>query len=133
MNFEDVKTIVANGESDRVEFKSSTGQRTAAVKTVCAMLNGLGGFVIFGVGDKGKITGQQVAAKTLEDISNELRKIDASRFSRCRNNQFENRPCHNCPFGFRGRRPLHIRRPAVSSLGPDHYGHAPRGVQSASI
>lgn len=80
MNIEDVKTIVAGGESDRVEFKSSTGQRTAAVKTVCAMLNGLGGFVIFGVGDKGKITGQQVAAKTLEDISNELRKTEPPAF-----------------------------------------------------
>ena len=80
MNFEDVKTVVAGGESDRVEFKSSTGQRSSAVKTVCAMLNGLGGFVIFGVSDKGKTTGQQVAAKTLEDLSNELRKIEPPAF-----------------------------------------------------
>ena len=79
MNFEDVKTIAANGESDRVEFKSSTGQRTAAVKTVCAMLNGLGGFVIFGFGDKGKIAGQPVAAKTLEgSISASLRRSCAN-------------------------------------------------------
>lgn len=80
MNFEDVKTIVAGGESDRVEFKGSSGQRTSAAKAVCAMLNGLGGFVIFGVKDKGQIMGQQVVAKTLEDLSNELRKIEPPAF-----------------------------------------------------
>ena len=40
--------LVARGESEQTEFKNSTGQRTEAVKTVCAMLNTVGGFVIFG-------------------------------------------------------------------------------------
>jgi len=80
MNFDDLKALVSKGESDRVEFKRSTGQRTAAAKTVCAMLNGLGGFVIFGVNNKGEITGQQVSAKTLEELSNELRKIEPPAF-----------------------------------------------------
>lgn len=44
------------------------------------MLNGLGGFVLFGVSDKGEITGQQVTAKTLEDITQELRKIEPPAF-----------------------------------------------------
>jgi ATP-dependent DNA helicase RecG len=41
-----------------MEFKQSTGQRTDAAKAVCALANGLGGFVLFGVRDKGEIVGQ---------------------------------------------------------------------------
>ena len=39
------------------------------------MLNGLGGFVLFGVTNNREVVGQQVAATTLEDIAAELRKI----------------------------------------------------------
>jgi len=70
----------AEGESDRLEFKKRTGQRTEAAKTVCAMLNGLGGFVLFGVTDKGEVVGQLVAANTLEDIAAELRRIEPPAF-----------------------------------------------------
>ncbi len=80
MNVDDVKDIVSRGEGEQVELKSSTGQRTRAAKTVCAMLNGLGGFVIFGVSDKGDLVGQQVSARTLEDISAEIRKIEPPAF-----------------------------------------------------
>ena len=71
---------MADGESDRLEFKKSTGQRTHAAKTVCGMLNGLGGFVLFGVTDKGKVVGQLVAANTIEDIAAEMRKIEPPAF-----------------------------------------------------
>ena len=40
----------------------------------------LGGFLLFGVSDKGEITGQQVTAKTLEDITLELRRIEPPAF-----------------------------------------------------
>ena len=76
MNLRELKKIVASGESDRLEFKSSTGQRTKAMKTVCGMLNGLGGFVLFGISDKGGLVGQDIAAKTMADISAELNRID---------------------------------------------------------
>ena len=36
MDYEEVRHIVAGGESDGVEFKRSTGERTEAAKTVCA-------------------------------------------------------------------------------------------------
>lgn len=62
------------------DLKKTTGQRTEAAKAVCALLNGLGGFLIFGVSDKGEIAGQQVTAKTLEDISLELRRIEPPAF-----------------------------------------------------
>ncbi|MBW2610080.1 MAG: putative DNA binding domain-containing protein [Deltaproteobacteria bacterium] len=80
LNLKELKQLVKQGESDRLEFKKTTGQRTAATKTVCAMLNGMGGFVLFGVTDKGEIHGQQVSAKTIEDISNEIRNIEPPAF-----------------------------------------------------
>ena len=40
------------------------------------LANALGGFVLFGVTDKGEIVGQQVATSTLEDVANELRRIE---------------------------------------------------------
>ena len=76
MNLKELKAIVAKGESERMEFKRSTGQRTEGAKTVCALANALGGFVLFGVTDKGEIVGQQVATSTLEDVANELRRIE---------------------------------------------------------
>ena len=36
----------------------------------------MGGFVLFGVTDKGEIVGQQVGTSTLEDVANELRRIE---------------------------------------------------------
>ncbi len=80
MNSAELKRLVADGESEQVEFKRSTGQRTEAMKTVCAMLNGLGGFVFFGVDDRSEIIGQEVSARTLEDIANELRRIEPPAF-----------------------------------------------------
>ncbi|MBS0585739.1 MAG: putative DNA binding domain-containing protein [Verrucomicrobia bacterium] len=80
MRLEELQKLVAKGESEGLEFKKTTGQRSEAAKTVCAMLNGLGGFVLFGVSDKGEIAGQQVTAKTLEDITQELRKIEPPAF-----------------------------------------------------
>jgi ATP-dependent DNA helicase RecG len=76
MNLKELKAIVGKGESERTEFKRSTGQRTEAAKTVCALANGLGGFVFFGITDKGEVVGQQVATSTLEDVANELRRIE---------------------------------------------------------
>ncbi len=80
MNLQELKKLVAGGESDRLEFKRSTGQRSNAAKTVCAMLNGLGGFVLFGVTNHGDIKGQQSSNSTLEDIAAELRRIEPPAF-----------------------------------------------------
>jgi len=53
MQLQDVEKLIRNGESETVEFKESTGQRTTAAETLCGMLNGAGGMVIFGVTGKG--------------------------------------------------------------------------------
>lgn len=76
MNTGELRAVVSGGESDKVEFKKSTGQRTEGAKTVCAMLNGQGGFVFFGVTDAGEIRGQEVTARTVEDLIHEMRRIE---------------------------------------------------------
>ncbi|MFH2054701.1 MAG: RNA-binding domain-containing protein [bacterium] len=66
----------AQGESETQEFKASTGQRGEAAKAVCAMLNHKGGRVIFGIDAKGRVVGQHVTDKTIEDVAAYLRKIE---------------------------------------------------------
>jgi hypothetical protein len=80
MNLKQLKKLVFAGESENLEFKNSTGQRTAAMKAVCAMLNSPGGFVLFGVTDEGELRGQDVNAGTMETISAELNRIDPPAF-----------------------------------------------------
>lgn len=69
-SLEDIVPLAQQGESETVEFKATTGQRHEAAKTLSAMLNGRGGRVIFGIGPKGDVTGQQVGSETLTDITN---------------------------------------------------------------
>ena len=76
MNMKQIKAVVASGESDIVEFKRSTGQRTEAAKTACAMLNCKGGCILFGVDNGGKLIGQEIGCTTMEDVAAELRRID---------------------------------------------------------
>lgn len=77
MERNELEQIVAAGESETVEFKKSTGQRVLATKTACAMLNGKGGVVAFGVTpDSRRLLGQAVSEKTVEDVVRELRKIE---------------------------------------------------------
>lgn len=81
MNREDLAGLVRPGESERVEFKRSTGDLKGGMQSACAMLNGsLPGHVLFGVGDDGSIVGQDVSTKTLEDIARELRLIEPPAF-----------------------------------------------------
>jgi len=80
MTLDELKRIVAGGESESVEFKRSTGQRSRAAETVCGMLNGLGGFVVFGVSDNGELVGQELGQRTVEDVTNELARIEPPAF-----------------------------------------------------
>ena len=73
---DDVERLAAEGESETVEFKATTGQRTEAARTLSAMLNGQGGRVLFGVQPDGKVTGQQVSEKTQRDVTQECRDIE---------------------------------------------------------
>jgi ATP-dependent DNA helicase RecG len=76
MTIGEIDDLVSGGESETIEFKRTTGQRTDGARTVCGMLNGIGGFVLFGVEDDGRVRGQEVTAKTMADLVHELRRIE---------------------------------------------------------
>jgi ATP-dependent DNA helicase RecG len=77
ITLDDIKLLVAAGESETLEFKKSTGQRTEACRTLCAMANGKGGKVIFGIAPENhSVVGQTVSQKTLDDLAAEFRKFE---------------------------------------------------------
>ena len=76
MTLDEIINLVAQGESETLEFKKTTGERVEAAKTACAMLNRRGGVVLIGVTKEGNITGQQVGDSTIERVVEELRNID---------------------------------------------------------
>ena len=80
MTLGELQQVVAGGETDQAEFKRSTGQRTDGAKSACAMLNGLGGYVVFGVSPEGELAGQQVTAQKLEHVAHELQRIEPPAF-----------------------------------------------------
>lgn len=73
---DEIANLVAQGESETLEFKKTTGERVEAAKTACAMLNHRGGAILIGVTNEGAVTGQQVGAHTVEQLTEELRQID---------------------------------------------------------
>ena len=80
MTLDVISALVQTGESETLEFKSTTGTRREAVRTICAMLNQDGGQVLFGVTPDGNVVGQQVSERTIEELSNELQRIDPPAF-----------------------------------------------------
>ena len=77
MTYEEIKRIVAGGESRTVELKKTTGELKDAMHTACAMLNTEGGWVVFGVAPKPiKILGQQVSDDTRREIAHALSLIE---------------------------------------------------------
>ena len=80
MTLEIITTLAAAGESETLEFKETTGTRREAAMTVCAFLNQSAGQVLFGVTKAGIVAGQQVSDRTIEELSDELRRIDPPPF-----------------------------------------------------
>ena len=68
MNFEELKALISSGEGETLEVKETTGQRDDACEALCGFLNKDGGTVVFGVGKKGKVTGQLVSDKTKREL-----------------------------------------------------------------
>ena len=75
MDLMELEKLTEKGESENIEFKKTTAQQRQGTKTVCSMLNNVGGFVFYGIDDKGKIIGQEVTTKTLEKLIAEHRLI----------------------------------------------------------
>ncbi|MFH1254191.1 MAG: ATP-binding protein [bacterium] len=77
MKMSQLKAIVKRGESEFLEFKKSTAQLQTAMQTMSAFLNSeVGGTVLIGVTDDGKIIGQEVTDSTKKEIASELKKIE---------------------------------------------------------
>ena len=71
-----IKQLVSGNESADVEFKETTGQLNRGMETLCGMINGQGGTVVFGVSNKGKIIGQEIGDKTTRAIGEAINKFD---------------------------------------------------------
>ena len=76
MTLDNITALAASSESETLEFKSSTGTRREAAETLCAMLNQAGGQILFGVAPEGRVVGQQVSERTMEEVSAEIQRID---------------------------------------------------------
>ncbi|GIV04367.1 MAG: ATP-dependent DNA helicase RecG [Fimbriimonadales bacterium] len=73
MDRNELEQLVRRGESETLEFKKSTAQLRRAMETLCGMLNGHGGRVLFGITPQGQIVGQTVTDKTLREVADQLR------------------------------------------------------------
>ena len=80
MILSEIETLAASGESETLEFKQTTNRRREAAQTLCAMLNQCGGRVLFGVTPQGRVIGQQVSERTIEEVGAELTRIDPPAF-----------------------------------------------------
>ena len=60
-----LQTLIAAGESLTLELKKSTAEKDRACRSLCALANGQGGQVVFGVTPSGKVVGQKVNDHTL--------------------------------------------------------------------
>ena len=69
----DPLTLIRSGESETVEFKKPTASLREAIDTICAFANHKGGYLIFGIDNKGAIIGQQVSDDTIKNIANAVK------------------------------------------------------------
>jgi ATP-dependent DNA helicase RecG len=65
---EEVRTLISQGEGQRLELKRSLAELETGVRAAAAMANTDGGHVLFGVRDGGAILGVQIGAQTRERV-----------------------------------------------------------------
>lgn len=68
-----LQKIIASGESEYVEFKTSFNYE--ALESIGAFANAGGGVVLVGVNDDGKLTNLNLGKKTIEDIANRIQSV----------------------------------------------------------
>ena len=73
MTLDDIKILIASGESRTLEIKKTTGELKDGMHTACAFLNTDGGWLIFGIAPQSmKIVGQEVSDNTHREIAQAL-------------------------------------------------------------
>jgi len=65
---EEIRTLISQGEGQRLELKRSLAELETGVRAAAAMANTDGGHVLFGVRDDGAILGVQIGAQTRERV-----------------------------------------------------------------
>jgi ATP-dependent DNA helicase RecG len=121
MTVADIESWVRGGESETLELKRTTGERREAARTICAMLNHRGGRVIFGVEPDGRLIGQTVSDRTLEEVAQELGEIEPPVFPSIERVDFAE-----------GRQLLVVTAQAGSGQPYAYRGHAYRRVGNTS-
>ncbi len=77
MTFDEIRALVAKGESRTLELKKTTGELKDGMKTACAFLNSDGGWLVFGVAPASlRILGQQVTDATQRELAQALAKFE---------------------------------------------------------
>ena len=76
MELNELLDKVKQGESETLELKKSTGQLERGMESLCGMLNGEGGSVVFGVTDEGNVVGQEVGDSTKREIASCIREFE---------------------------------------------------------
>jgi ATP-dependent DNA helicase RecG len=87
-----LQSLIAQGESETLEFKRSTAELKRAGETLCAFLNSEGGRVPIGVGPDGRLVGQAVADITLHNIAAMLGRFEPP--ARVEMSPVDGRPAH---------------------------------------
>jgi hypothetical protein len=112
MDLNALRQAVADGESDRLEFKKTTGNLKVGMRTLCAMLNGDDGRVLFGITPGGRIVGQDITDPTLQEVAQEVSGLEppveiehtlvpVESVSRCQGSESDDEPlAPEAPFDF---------------------------------
>ncbi|MBM4431382.1 MAG: DeoR family transcriptional regulator [Chloroflexi bacterium] len=68
MTPEEIRTLISQGEGQRLELKRSLAELETGARAAAAMANTDGGHILFGVRDDGTILGVQIGAQTRERV-----------------------------------------------------------------
>ena len=67
----DIKQLIANGENDKVEFKTSF--KNDSIESIVAFANTKGGSLLIGVNDSGEVVGVDLGKETLQNHLNHIK------------------------------------------------------------
>jgi ATP-dependent DNA helicase RecG len=72
MTPQEIRSLIEKGESETLEFKTSSSDIRGIIGTISAFANTKGGRILIGVEDSGDIKGITIGRKTIEDIANRI-------------------------------------------------------------
>jgi len=73
MKEKEIKKLIKEGESGKLEFKESLKLKNEICETVSALSNTSGGMIFVGISDSGEIKGIDIGKKTIEGLANYIK------------------------------------------------------------